>query len=353
MSATGEMAGHGYYDHHSLAQHSAGSFGFPLLERAAAAVPLDDATGALVIADLGAAGGANELEPMRLAIDGLRGRGCERAVSVVHTDIPSNDFSTLFENVEGSPDSYLHQPGVFAFAAGRSFYERIFPGASVTLGWSGIAVHWLSRVPEPVPDHVYCAFATGDARAALARQSAEDWRGFLTARAAELVPGGQVVVVGGAASDDGTSGAEALMDALDASLRDAVAAKRLAADEYAAMTIPTWNRTAAEFAAPFAPDGSTTAAGLTLVEQGFQVLDDPYLAAYRESGDADAFATAASGFLRAFTEPSLIEPLDRPQPERTAIADVVYAGVRARLAADPARFETRWRVALLRIARSA
>jgi hypothetical protein len=353
MSTTGEMEGHGFYDHHSLAQHSAGSFGFPLLQRAATSLPLDDAPGALVIADLGAAGGANELEPMRLAIEVLRGRGTERPISVVHTDIPSNDFSTLFENVEQSAGTYLHQPGVFAFAAGRSFYERIFPDASVTLGWSGIAVHWLSRVPEPVPDHVYCAFATGDARAALAAQSADDWRAFLTARAAELVAGGQIVVVGGAASDDGTSGAEALMDALNDSLRDAVAAQRLTAAEYAAMTIPTWNRTAAEFAAPFAPGGPATAAGLALVEQGFHVLDDPYLAAYRESGDADAFASAASGFLRAFTEPSLVEPLDRPEAERTAIADVVYEGVRARLAADPAHFETRWRVALLRIARAA
>jgi hypothetical protein len=59
------MAGHGVYDHHSLAQHSAGAYGIPMLERAAADIAtLDRPPGPLVVADLGAAGGRNELEPL-------------------------------------------------------------------------------------------------------------------------------------------------------------------------------------------------------------------------------------------------------------------------------------------------
>jgi hypothetical protein len=118
------------------------------------------------------------------------------------------------------------------------------------------------------------------------------------------------------------------------------------------MNVPTWNRTLAEFAAPFAPDGAATAAGLALLEQSVAPVADQYLAAWRASGDAAAFAESVSEFLRAFTEPSLFETLDRPAADRTALADAVYARVRAELATDPPRFETVWKVALLRIAKS-
>jgi hypothetical protein len=43
--------------------------------------------------------------------------------------------------------------------------------------------------------------------------------------------------------------------------------------------------------------------------------------------------------------------LDRPAAERTAIADRVYARVRAEAVADPEAFETLWHVALLRVRR--
>ena len=355
VDTTGVMTGSGDYSRHSLAQHSAGGLGLPLLERAVAdaANSWSGADEPIVIADLGAAGGRNELAPMAAAVAGLRANDLDGPVVVVHTDIATNDFTTLFETVEQDPDSYLRGPDVFAFAAGRSFYERIFPAATLLLGWSAIAVHWLSRVPALIPDHVYCAFASGAARDAFASQSAADWDAFLTARAVELRPGGQLVVVGGAALDDGTSGAEALMGALNDAVGAELAAGRLTDAEYRAMNVPTWNRTLAEFTRPFAPDGTATTSGLTLLEQSLELVPDQYLLAYRDDGDAAAFADSVSGFLRAFTEPSLFETLDRPPAERSALADAVYARVRATLAGNPPRFETVWRVALLRIARAA
>jgi hypothetical protein len=168
---TGSMAGHGEYDHHSLAQHTAGGFGLPLWERAIGDVQaLVARDRPVTVADLGAAGGRNELPPMRAAVDGLRTAGVDAPIVVVHTDIPTNDFTTLFETIEHDPNTYLGAPDVFTFAAGRSFYERIFPASSVLLAWSAIAVHWLSRVPVPIPDHVYCEFASG-ARAPRSRTS--------------------------------------------------------------------------------------------------------------------------------------------------------------------------------------
>jgi hypothetical protein len=349
---TGAMEGHGEYDHHSLAQHTAGGYGLPLWERAIADVHahvVRDRT--VTVADLGAAGGRNELPPMRLAVDGLRAADVDTPIVVVHTDIPTNDFTTLFDTIEHDPNSYLGRRDVFAYAAGRSFYERIFPAASVSLAWSAIAVHWLSRVPAPIPDHLYSEFATGAARAAFVQQAAVDWDAFLAARAAELHTGAQMVIVGGAAAADGSSGAAHLMDALNRAVATEVERGAVSADEYLAMNVPTWNRTVAEFVAPFALDGTAAAAGLTLVEQDLVSVPDSYLAAYHDDGDAGKFADAVSGFVRAFTEPSVFGGLDRPPEVRARIVDRVYARIRTEAAADPEAFETTWHVALLRIAR--
>ena len=339
--------GHGVYGRHSLAQHSAGGFGLPGLERAARAAARARGADPVVVADLGAAGGRNELQPMTVAIETLRDAGVTAPITVVHTDIPTNDFSALFETVEHDPDTYLRLDDVYTLAAGRSFYGRIFPSESLTLAWSAIAVHWISRVPMPIHGHVYSPFATGEVRDAFREQSAADWRVFLESRAAELRPGAEMVVVGGANQDDGRSGAEALMDALDAAIRAEVASGALTQDEYDRMSIPTWNRTLAEFTAPFQGD----ALGLTLLESELDFAPDAYLAAYREDHDAQKFGTAVSGFLRAFTEPSLFGGLARAAGAASTIANRVYARVAEAAAADPEAVETLWHVAVLRIAK--
>jgi SAM dependent carboxyl methyltransferase len=64
----------------------------------------------------------------------------ERAISVVHTDLPDNDFTALFRTLAADPNSYLRgNSEVFALAVGRSFYEQILPASSVTLAWSSWA----------------------------------------------------------------------------------------------------------------------------------------------------------------------------------------------------------------------
>ena len=115
-----------------------------------------------------------------------------------------------------------------------------------------------------------------------------------------------MVVVGGANQDDGRSGAEALMNALDAGIRAEVASGGLTQDEYDVMSIPRWNRTLAEFTAPFDDGGRPRAHP---VESELDFAPDAYLAAYREDHDAQKFGAAVSAFLRAFTEPSLFAGL--------------------------------------------
>ena len=147
------MEGQGGYNRSSQVQAAGLSPAVPMLELAARTVALPPGSQPIVIADYGSSEGHNSLLPLGAAITILRQRiGPDRAISVVHTDLPENDFSGLFKTLNTDPNSYLRRDhAVFASAVGRSFYEQVLPAGSVTLAWSSWAVQWLSRAPGPIP----------------------------------------------------------------------------------------------------------------------------------------------------------------------------------------------------------
>ncbi|MER7740131.1 hypothetical protein ABTX34_17735 [Streptomyces sp. NPDC096538] len=337
------------YGRHSRVQHRAADHGMPLLRRALEAVPLPADGAPFRAADLGVAAGTNSLEPMRAVVEGVRARtGEDTPVTVVHTDIPTNDFDATFATITGSPDSYAHEPDVFVHAQARSFYEPLFPPAELHLAWSSIAVHWLSRVPAPVPDHIWSARATGAVREALRERSRSDWQTFLAHRSRELRPGGQLVVLGGASADDGSSGAEGLMDTADATLRGLMGRGLITPDEYAGMTIPTWNRTHEEFLAPLRSGPLTTT--LRLEESSLVRLPDIHQDHLRATGDSDAYAEEVTAFFTAAFAPSLLSAL-HPTTDTPAVSDAFTTALHHRITTDPAATETHWHVVLLRITR--
>ncbi|MGH6903862.1 MAG: SAM-dependent methyltransferase, partial [Geminicoccaceae bacterium] len=132
------MEGHGAYNRSSRVQAAGITAALPLLEQAARTVPIESGAHAVVLADYGSSQGHNSLAPIAAAISALRERlGPGRAISVVHTDLPDNDFGALFHTLEADPASYLRRdPAAFASVVGRSFYGQILPSASVSLGWS-------------------------------------------------------------------------------------------------------------------------------------------------------------------------------------------------------------------------
>ena len=340
------------YARHSRVQHRAGDYGMPLLHRALEAVALPQGGMPFRVADLGVAAGTNSLDPMRAVVEQIRKRtGGNTPVTVVHTDIPANDFNTMFATVLDSPGSYAHQPQVFAYAEARSFYEPLFPPAELHLAWSAIAVHWLSRVVEPIPNHIYCSRATGSARRALQEQSRGDWEAFLTQRARELRSGGQLVVLGGAAAADESSGAEALMDTANAVLVDLVGQGLITPAEYARMTIPTWNRTRAEFLAPLQTGPLTEV--LRVEEHELVALPDILLDQFQATGDAQVFADQVTAFFQAAFGPSVFSALDpgRGSDEVEAVSKAFATGLHARIATDPQAVETHWHIVVLRITR--
>src|SRR3712207_2671843 len=107
----------GFYNEHSAQQREAATAGIAMLRAAAGEIPVAG-EGPIVVADYGASQGKNSLHPLRAALGQIRGRdGAGQVdVTVVHTDLPENDFTSLFETVARDPDTYAGA-GVFTYAA--------------------------------------------------------------------------------------------------------------------------------------------------------------------------------------------------------------------------------------------
>jgi SAM dependent carboxyl methyltransferase len=334
------MEGQGGYNRSSQVQAAGLSPALPMLELAARTVALPEGPQPILIADYGSSQGHNSLLPLGTAIDILRQRiGPDRAISVVHTDLPGNDFSVLFETLNTDPNSYLRRDhAVFASAVGRSFYEQILPAGSVTLAWSSWAVQWLSRAPGPIPDQVQAAFShDASTRAAFSRQAAEDWQQFLTHRERELCPGARLVVMTMAVDQNGEFGYRPILDAMYAGLVGMVDSGFLSSEEMRRMVIPTVARSRADFLAPFGAEGRFGT--LRLEELDIFLGEDHFWSDFERDGDARRFAARWAAFSRASVFPTLAGSLNggRNDPRAAQFVERLESDTTMQLAANPER----------------
>jgi hypothetical protein len=313
-----------------------------LFEQAAAAVPLPRQPQPIVIADYGASTGHNSLLPISAALPVLRSRTRpEHSILVVHTDVPDNNFTVMFETLAEDHDTYLSKDAAtFASAVGRSFYNQIIPSNSVHLGWSSWAIQWVSRIPAPIPDHVQVAYsADEDVRVAYAKQAARDWHEFVAFRGRELCPGGQLVVLTMGLDEQGEFGYRPLLGALVDTLSELVADGLLAEDEVRRMCIPTVGRQEADFLAPFAPSGRFE----RLSVEHLEVFDaeDRFWTQYQVDHDASAFGALWAAFVRASVFPTLATALadGRDDPRCAQFFDRLEVGIAERLTAEPEQMQ--------------
>jgi hypothetical protein len=302
-----------------------------LLDAAAALVPLPKAPQPIAIADYGCGSGHHSLLPISAAIAAIRRRTRpDHAVLVAHTDRADNDFTALFTTLTNDPNSYLNKDrAAFPSAVGRAYDTQILPSSSIVLGWSSLAIHWLSRLPQPIPDHIQISYsADTSARQAYARQAAYDWHEFVAFRGRELAPGGRVVVVALGIDDDGTSGFAPAMAALVAVIRELVDEGLLRTEEAKQMSLPIVGRSEKEFVAPFAPSGRLE--GLAIAEIVRIKAEDRYWTRYQKDRDADAFGANWAAALRDLAFPAL-----GGSSNRREVFDRMEKGVARRLATAP------------------
>jgi SAM dependent carboxyl methyltransferase len=330
------MEGKGFYNQHATIPAAGGALALPLLEQAAKRIELDG-TRPIVLADYGSSEGQNSLAPMRTAIAVLRTRvGQERPILVYHTDLPDNDFSSLFRVLHNHPDSYLrNEQNVFPSVVGRSFYQHILPPNHVDVAWSSYAAIWLSRIPCQIPDHFFALRSSGAVRAEFALQAATDWEAFLSFRATELRPSGRLVVVLPALAENKPPGFVTLLDQANVVLSDLVARKIVSAQERDQMGLAIYPRSESELLAPFSSDGHYH--GLTVEDCATFPVPDTVWEQYVRDKDPESLARKRAGFFRAIFAPSLAQALrpDRQPTERLAFLAAVEDGLRARMVNYP------------------
>lgn len=332
------MVGAGFYNEHSAAQAAGIDRMLSLLEQAATDVSVGEEV--VVLADYGASQGRNSMAPMRIAIEAVRAQhGLDKPVLVFHTDLPSNDFTSLFSVLDDDPTSYLSgSPGVYSAAVGRSFFGPVLPPAQVHLGWNSWAVHWLSQKSVDAPDHVTPILSSiPEVRTAASDQSARDWSSFLESRSSELREGGRLlclVII--------STGGPVNSDQLWAHLWDTIVELgnegRLTEAEQLQVTVPIWYRSIAELKAPFGLEGHY--AGLRLQHLEAISAPDPFWKSFEQTGDAEAFGTAWANTMRAISAPTLLGALTM---DRGELVDEVFQRYAVRIAAAPIKYD--WNLA--------
>jgi len=346
-AATIAMRRAGYYSSNTIGAKRVIDKVGDLVVAAAGKMPALADGQAFAIADFGAADGGTSMDMMRRLVRAVRTTEPERQISITYTDLPHNDFSTLFRLSQGllgpKTDAPLADiPGLFIFASGTSFYRQIFPDNSLSLGFSATAMHWISNRPCMIADHVQAVGARPAERERFRAQALRDWETILLARARELRPGGRLALANFCIDEEGrylghTTGVD-MFDCFARHWRDLYRAGRISETEYVNATFQQFYKTPDEFAAPFRdPDSSASRAGLKLETMFTMVTPCPYAEAFRRERDAAAFAKAYVPTLRSWSETVFAGALDpaRPAAERAAILDEFYGAYEADAASAP------------------
>mmetsp|Transcript_33433 Transcript_33433/g.66292 ORF Transcript_33433/g.66292 Transcript_33433/m.66292 type:complete len:481 (+) Transcript_33433:251-1693(+) len=186
----------------------------------------------VTIADLGCSEGRNSMPTLNAVLRRLdaafkarqgQSTSASPPVSVFFCDLPGNDWTELFRTAEGQPNQLsstgsgstkeggLEETcgGTFAYACGKSFYERLFAPKSLDLAISMIALHWLPSVPSLLPGLLVVSSQAeaqkGGAADAWEEAGKEELLKFLHLRAPEMKKGGELLIVMVASNDDGGS----------------------------------------------------------------------------------------------------------------------------------------------------
>ncbi|GLT72847.1 hypothetical protein SLA2020_447460 [Shorea laevis] len=210
--------GEASYANNSQAQAQHARSMLHLLEETLDGVQLNSPEVPFVVVDLGCSCGSNTIYIVDVMIKHMIKRyealGYEPPeFSAFFSDLPSNDFNTLFQllpplaNYGGSMEECLaadNHRSYFAAGVPGSFYRRLFPARSIDVFHSAFSLHWLSQVPESVLDkrstaynkgRVFIHGASESTAIAYKKRFQADLAEFLRSRSQEMKRGGSMFLV--------------------------------------------------------------------------------------------------------------------------------------------------------------
>ena len=153
----------------------------------------------VAFADYGCSEGKNSVVALAAAASAALDAGAT-SVTVAHVDLPANNWDAVRAAVAATPGYGDAAPRitVTTHPVDRGFYVACFPDASIDVVYASAAFHWASGagLPASLPDgDIVPGRASDPATAAACKAAAaDDWATILRLRAAEVRPGGRLVV---------------------------------------------------------------------------------------------------------------------------------------------------------------
>lgn len=339
------MSGGGLYSLATKGAKDVIDLATPRVIEAVNSMDLSASASRFTMADVGCADGGTSLDMVREVLTEVQNKapGCQ--CTVVYCDQTANDFNALIDIVHGRTrfSSWLSDmPNAYSLVSGSSFYLQAVPDASLDLVFSATAMHWLSRKPCDLNDHVHVVGASNEEYRAFADHARQDWETILLCRARELRPGGRMVLVNFCRDPQGrylgNTGGVNMFDTFNRIWQSFLADGRIREDEYHRMTLPQYYRTMEEFSEPLVdPDSACHRAGLRLDSIETRVVPCPYAEQFRRDGDTGTFADGLIPTVRSWNQSIFAAGLDpaRPAEERAELIEDFYGAYHRLVLDDP------------------
>jgi hypothetical protein len=348
MPTTTGMKRNGYYDAHSKEQLAASDAFLPWIEDSISELSMSsDCQTSFGILDIGSSEGGNAIYVMKRLINKLR---CvsDLPIWVFFNDLPTNDFNHLFVNLFPGGTKAFSNPNIFPCAVGGTAFGRLVPPQALNIATTFNAISFLDKKPDArLPNYILpmgpgpLASREGvsvseNERAPFRLQAENDLYNFYSARAAELVSGGKLLVQT-FGRDERLSTSYGIYDVLNDVILDCAEDGILPLEVYKELIFPIYFRTVEELVAPIEKD-ERLAKSFRVEKFENREVPVPFNVTLKDTGDIAAWADSYTGFLRAFTEAILASALPDNFSQENMLSEI-YHRVKQRLASDPARYE--------------
>ena len=316
----------------------------PMVEEALLKMDLEEKRN-FSFADMGCADGGTSLQMISQLITTLRSNNPNIEVKVHYTDQPNNDYNGLIQTVLGLGHfpSYLEtHKRVYPLFSANTFYNQILPDSSLDFGFSATAMHWLSKKPCNLSNHVHMVGAEGEEYLCFSEQGKKDWETILLHRARELRSGGQLVFLNFCRDKKGkylgnTTGVNMFFNFAQI-WQDFMEQGLIREDEYQKMTLPQYYNTVEEFSAPLKNvENPVYQAGLRLKQIETHITACPFAEAFKEHRDTKRFAKEYIPTIRSWNESIFFGALDqeRALEDREQIIQDYYQTYQNQVMASP------------------
>ncbi len=339
------MSGGGLYSLATKGAKDVIDLATPRVIEAVNSMDLSASASRFTMADVGCADGGTSLDMVREVLTEVQNKapGCQ--CTVVYCDQTANDFNALIDIVHGRTrfSSWLSDmPNAYSLVSGSSFYLQAVPDASLDLVFSATAMHWLSRKPCDLNDHVHVVGASNEEYRAFADHARQDWETILLCRARELRPGGRMVLVNFCRDPQGrylgNTGGVNMFDTLRDIWKEFLVSGKITEQEYRTMTLPQYYNTVEEFTAPLQdPANPVYQAGLRLEDIETRIVPCPFARQYAVDGNPEQFADGLIPTIRSWNQSIFRAGLSarRSRQDKDAIIEQYYTTYRNKVLEDP------------------